>query len=214
MSEIQDFWDDVHTRQDKISLTGSDGSTEIESLIINPETIAGKTILAVGIGTTEPIAFYQQKGATVYALDISSVARENAKPYTVGQFSPEDELPESTFDYVFSNNVCIHMSHDDFEAQFKKIIRSLMPDGTYALQFAHIDDTLSHEGQHQDGHWAIDLYKKDNLAAQKWGAVFRSPGKLLCIAKMYNARIAFLSPPVNHPYIHNIFGYTAHIKRI
>lgn len=210
MSEIQNFWNDVHTRRDCISLTGSDGPTELGVLRIEPDSLLGKTILAIGVGVCDPIKFYQQNGGNVYALDISPIALENVKPYTLGQFLPEDELPENTFDYVFSNNVCIHMSHEDFEIQLQKVIKSLKADGIYALQFSHIDDKLQAEG---DGNWALDLYEQDDLKAQTWGAVFRSPGRLLQLVEKHGGKMAYLSPPGNHSYINNIFGYATHITR-
>lgn len=210
MSEIKDFWNDVHKRQDTLSLTGSDGPTELGSLEIKPEAIVGKTILVIGVGVCEPTRFYQQNGSFVYALDISPIALENVKPYTLGQFSPEDNLPENTFDYVLSNNVCIHMSHVDFEIQLQKVIQSLKNDGVYALQFHHLDDRLETEG---DGYWALDLYKEDDLKAQTWGAVFRSPGRVLRTVEKHKGKIVYLSRPGNHSYINNIFGYTVHIMK-
>jgi len=211
MSEIKNFWNDVHTRQDCISLTNSDGPTELGVLRIDPASLVAKTILAIGVGTCNPAKFYQQKGGNVYALDISPIALENVKPYTLGQFLPEDELPENKFDYVFSNNICIHMSHEDFESQLAKIIKSLKAGGIYALQFSHLDDRLI--PIHPDGHWAIDLYQQDDLKAQTWGAVFRSPGRILQLVEKHGGKMAYLSPPGYHSYIDNIFGYATHITK-
>ena len=200
---MREFWDKAHREQNLVSLSGTSGHDELYTLEIN--SVRDQNMLIIGVGTGSVIRHCVARGAKVSALDISPVALENVQDLIVLGYLPHAELPENAFDLILSANVAQHISHDDFEIQTQKVLRSLKVGGTYALQFIHIDTTLASDHEMTAGY-------RDDEVCQQWGAVSRSPGRVKQLVGRCGGLLVKMSTP-RQSEINNLFAYTVHIRR-
>lgn len=140
--EVKDFWENAHKNSMQEWLSG----THLRELKINlqlddllKENIE---VLNIGVGLGVCTKELVEMGCTVDVLDISDIAIEKVKDITRKQYlaSYEHALPKNKYDLVISYLVSQHMNDVNLNRQLKYVIRSLKTTGTFALQFAFIDD--------------------------------------------------------------------------
>ena len=139
---VKDFWEKAHEESAIEWLSG----THLNELKINlhlddllKENIK---VLNIGVGLGVCTKELVDMGCTVDVLDISDIAITKVKNITRKQYlaSYEFGLPKNEYDLVISYLVSQHMNDVNLKRQLKYVIRSLKSTGTFALQFAFIED--------------------------------------------------------------------------
>ncbi len=120
-------------------LTGSKGPEVWERLNITDRIYSGALVLNIGVGLGYCTEELVKKGCVVHALDISEVALDRVRDIVVETWLPNQlaELPADTFDLVISHLVTQHMNDEDLLEQLGAVVRSLKPEGIFAMQFAY-----------------------------------------------------------------------------
>lgn len=138
--EIRAWWDKCHKDNSKVYLSESRGKNIWGFLNIGPLLGPSKTVLDVGVGFGYATRDLLSKGCIVHALDISQLALDRVKDFAVCWLAPKQlkELPENTFDLAISHLVAQHMSNENLLEQMAAIIRTLKPNGVFAMQFAFL----------------------------------------------------------------------------
>lgn len=158
LKDRQAFWEVNHKRKDIRFLTNSEAELVWKYLDVSPKR--GMNLLNVGLGTgTETIAACA-RGVAVHGLDISEEALKQNTAYLTGSYKHSGYLPSNTFDLAVSHLVAQHMTTIDLLTQIKDILRSLKPDGEFAIQYASPSKD--------------EIYRED-VEAQNWGVVRRTP---------------------------------------
>ncbi|HUW17755.1 MAG TPA: methyltransferase domain-containing protein [Sedimentisphaerales bacterium] len=197
---VNEWWDYCQSNNSWY-LTGSKGPEVWERLNIADKIRYGQVVLNIGVGlgycTQELVAI----GCTVHALDISEVALDRVRKMIAGTWSPTQlaQLPDSFFDLAISNLVTQHMNDEDLFDQMGAVIRSLKPDGIFAMQFAY---SLSAR---------YDLYKATS-GTMKVGAVLRSLAKMNSFVEKAHGRILWVDKIGDFPEW-NSGWYGVHIVR-
>jgi 2-polyprenyl-3-methyl-5-hydroxy-6-metoxy-1,4-benzoquinol methylase len=141
--EIKDFWEEAHQKNEELWLTGSYLNQVWDPLNITSKLAPGLEVLNIGVGLGRDTAELKDKGVIVDALDISQTALDRVKTITRNQYlaSHIRSLPSQAYDVAVSHLVTQHMNESDLIQQVAHVLRSLKPDGIFAMQFAFIDET-------------------------------------------------------------------------
>ncbi len=100
------------------------------------------SVLVIGVGMGhETTELSKRNLAALDVLDISESAISKVKGITRSQYLASDvsTLPSNEYDIVSSHLVNQHMSDQDFDIQCRHVIRSLKPEGIFAMQFAFVE---------------------------------------------------------------------------
>lgn len=138
-SKIRAYWDDVHTTNDHVALTGASFARHCESLCVS--VVPGSNVLCIGIGEG-PWVRDLAKVAVASALDVSAVALRKVEDVATTYTSP-DELPSNAFDLAMSLWVAPHVNDPDLQQQFSGVLRSLVVGGVFAV---HYNEPLREDG--------------------------------------------------------------------
>jgi len=141
-TKIIEFWNKAHTENNRTWLSGSDLEGVWGALNILNRLIPGITILNIGVGLGDETISLSQKNVIVDVLDISQVALERVKDKTRHQYLSSNiyQLPINEYDIAVSHLVTQHMNDEDLNEQVKFVLRSLKPNGIFAMQFAFVND--------------------------------------------------------------------------
>lgn len=127
-------WDLAHLHQDITALTGTGMLPHLKTLCVEDLINKESTVLCVGVGTGSWINELAKAVKCTWALDISKEAYKNLRRPVKFIFDSKS-LPDDTFDLALSLWVAPHMSNHDFEEQLKEVIRSLVPNGIFAIHY-------------------------------------------------------------------------------
>jgi len=209
MSEIKEFWEVAHKENKELWLTGSHLTSVWTPMKLMAKLASGIKVLNVGVGLGKDTNELVNKGAIVDVLDISQTALDRVKATTRNQYisSNLDELPESEYDIAVSHLVSQHMNDDDLLDQIKYVLRSLKPEGIFAMQFAFIDETPVSVNHLNEVYKSVDDIPKD-----KKGHMFRSLLKMEDMVKKCGGEIIWVSDPRRYPN-NPIKWYYIHMKK-
>ena len=206
MNKIVEHWDTKHRNNDIKYLSGTNPKTVFKILKTNKYIVPDANVLVIGVGMGYDITELVDKKCNVYALDISKIALDRVKCYTIDGFlsSEIERLPDNTFDLVMSYLVSIHMTDDDLIRQISCVVKSLKAKGVFAMQVTNLDQ--------------LDTEKFNKLSWQMEGCFTRSIEAMKIIVKIAGGKIKFISkliPEPTHQFNHeeNKFWYTIHITK-
>lgn len=145
MSIAKDFWNTKHTTNNKNSLTGSSFDKTVDTLRIQDRIREGLTVLEVGSGLGYVTNRLAQIGS-VSVVDVSEVALDRVKDICELTYLSDDtdRLPDNYFDLIICNNVVQHVPTVELKRELADFIRSLRPNGLFALQFVSADEGSDH----------------------------------------------------------------------
>ena len=197
---IKEWWEKAHREKNEEWLSGNTGKTIWEFLNIVDLIQSSKTILNIGVGLGYDTKELYDRKVNVQALDISEIALERVKNYIVaGYLSTQlGDIPSGKFDLAISYLVVQHINEKDLLEQMSVIIRSLKPDGIFAMQFA----TGTDKG----------YKKRENLDAQMRGGVCWTLEEMKQLVERANGKIVWASNP-KFWYKYKCKWYAIHIKR-
>jgi SAM-dependent methyltransferase len=177
---IGTWWDHAHGIDHQQWLTGSPGAEVWERLDVVGPLRPGTAVLNIGVGLGRCTRELAVLGCTVSALDISPVAVERIKDVATGYLASDlGSLPANRFDLALSHLVAQHMRDADLLDQIHHVVRSLKPDGLFAMQYAdHKFGVLSDQPQTMDMAKGGSICRQEDqmaaLADQAGGRVVRS----------------------------------------
>jgi tetratricopeptide (TPR) repeat protein len=186
--ELFDWWQQNHSTDDAMLLTGSRGIDVWEELNVVQRIVSGKTILNIGVGLgycTRELA--ERKSAIVHALDISEVALDRVKDVVACTWRPDQfaDFPTDTFDLAISHLVTQHMGNNDVVNQMRAVIKSLKTGGVFAMQFAYSTDP----------NYVLD----DRVERRKWGSVCRTLEEMSAMVTQAGGRIVWIHKDKKFP---------------
>ena len=140
-SEINDFWDKVHSDKSIDSLSGVKYDETIKFLKINKYIKKGINVLEIGTGLGYVTKELFNKGVLVDGIDISDVALNEIKNYCRNTYNIKDikELQSNYYDVIICNNVIQHIPTDLLIEELKEFMRSLKIGGIFAVEFVSSD---------------------------------------------------------------------------
>jgi SAM-dependent methyltransferase len=136
MSEVKQWWEDKHAEDNRLFLSGYLGKKVWDFLQIEDRLTEGASVLEIGVGFGYCTKDTVEKGVRLSVLDISERAVARVRDITHAQYLSPVSLPSAEFDLVFSHLVAQHMSDEDLVLQMVEVLRSLRPEGIFAMQFA------------------------------------------------------------------------------
>lgn len=210
MTDIKDFWDEAHKKNETLWLTGSNLYYVWTPMNIMDKLTPDIKVLNIGVGMGKDTREIANVSTTVDVLDISQIALDRVKTVTRNQYlsSNINTLPESEYDLAVSHLVTQHMNDDDLLEQLKYVIRSLKLDGIFAMQFAFIDETPESIIQ------LNNVYKSVlDIPKNKKGHMFRSLLKMDDMVTECGGNINWVSEQRKFPNI-PIKWYYIHIKKV
>ena len=148
---IQDWWETAHKSANRRWLTASALSSYLK--FFDAEDVYNKAhyILEIGCGTCVATKQMDDVGKNLTVLDISQQALKTASQWATTVHSSEIKLlPANYFDLAISHLVAQHMNDTDLQDQLTYVIKSLMDNGRFLLQFADAKNhpqefTIRHE---------------------------------------------------------------------
>jgi SAM-dependent methyltransferase len=174
MTDIREFWREKHEAGDKRYLSGYSGKNTWRYLELKGHVQAASCVLNVGVGTGRCTRDLAELGKEVHALDITQGALDGvAGAIECGYLKPAD-LPDSRFDLVISHLVAQHMNDVDLMDQVKHVLRSLVPGGCFAIQFASPVDPVPYS---------------ETLSQQRAGTVRRTPEHMLRLIETMGGKV-------------------------
>ncbi len=200
---VKGWWDDCHRRSDPIYLSGSDPRGIWDTLDVTKLIKPGVTVLNIGVGLGNCTLALVEQQCDVHALDISEAALERARQMTAsakrasgpsGQsriktwLAPRDfkDLPPLTYDVAISHLVAQHMANAELKEQLAAVIRSLKPEGVFALQFTYAMD------------WRPDP-ENESLVYCKAGGVRRSLSEMMGLVKSQGGAVVWAKEGPKYP---------------
>lgn len=136
---LMQWWDGCHSGDEIRYLTGSRGEDVWRSLNIIDKIVSDMVVLNIGVGLGDCTRSLVNRKAIVHALDISEVALNRVQEIVTGIWMPHQlaSLPSDVFDLAISHLVTQHMKKEDLLEQMREVIRSLKPQGIFAMQFSY-----------------------------------------------------------------------------
>jgi len=205
MEDVKNFWEDAHINNTKLWLTGS-GVEEVWGYMniidrIEPNLMVLNIGVGLGVETTE----LTKKGVIIDVLDISEAAINRVKNITRKGYlaSSIEELPINEYDIAVSHLVTQHINDATLADQIKYVVRSLKPDGIFAMQFAFLQD-FDYEGKYD---------QIQNEDSQRGGGVVRSLDNIKKIVTSNGGQITWVSEIRNYDHTPTKWMYV-HIKKI
>ena len=202
VNAIEDFWNNQHKGPIKDAHWVS--GTPLEEICLNLNLsiadLVGKTVLEIGVGhgvCTKKLNSISKN----YAVDITEDVLKKVEGLIIKGYSADKLhlLPENFFDYAISHLVAQHMSTADLAYQIKMVLKSMKPDGIFAMQLADTIDGAN--------------YLEENIENITTGGICKP---LSVINKMVidgGGYLSWISPIIN---CNNKFSkwYFIHIKRL
>lgn len=196
-------WDRAHKETNVSALTGTALGGHLNTLCAVDFFIPETVLLCIGVGTGGWVAEAAERVKEVWAIDISKVAaRRMPRGVTFVQF-PE-QLPSNKFTLALSLWVAPHMSNHDLEVQIRHVVRSLVPNGVFAVHYKqpmNDDDPIDNREGASD-EWIVArragmLRRQGHFEAMvRWGGgkVVGYPGEI--VSQFYGIRemAAHISP--------------------
>ena len=175
---VEDWWEHQHRRGAKFWLSGSRSNRVWKLLGIRDRITPGRKVLNIGVGLGVCTKALVKKGCQVEVLDISIAALERVASITHRQWLPDQlaQLPANHFDLAISFLVAQHMSHEGLRDQLMHVIRSLTPEGVFALQISFPLEEATTTGV-------------DSPADQKSGSVVRTASFMEGMIRAVGGRI-------------------------
>lgn len=133
---LKDYWDEQHRQQNKKALTGSTLDQYCELFGITKKFLKDKKILEVGVGLGKATRELGTLTDNLDVLDISLVALSNVAGWVARGYDTVKELPLNYYDVVLSHLVAQHMNDSDLIIQMEHIIKSLVDNGVFYMQWA------------------------------------------------------------------------------
>lgn len=211
MSTIKEFWETAHKTNKELWLTGSYLQQVWQPMMILNRISPGLKVLNIGVGLGRDTRELYNREVIVDVLDISETALERVKLITRNRFlsSNISELPINEYDIAVSHLVSQHMNDDDLIEQIKYVVRSLNPNGIFAMQFAFIDDTPEAKKQLE-----IVYNNVKDIPNDHKGHMFRSLSKMKeIIETLCDGTISWVSDIRTYPST-PIKWYYIHIKKV
>ncbi len=130
------WWNWAHEHDEPYWLSGTSGPEVWKRLGVENRLTLGASVLNIGVGLGRCTRQLAARGCEVSVLDISDVALERVADVAPGYLASDLEaLPSSSFDVALSHLVAQHMNDADLEAQIRHVVRALVPDGLFAIQY-------------------------------------------------------------------------------
>lgn len=138
-AEATEFWNQCHSENNQLYLTGSEGEEVWKRLNILQRINSKKVILNIGVGMGYCTQKLAATGAEIDAHDISEVALERVIPYTTNRYLSTDleKLPRNHYDIAISHLVAQHMNNEALQKQLNAVVASLNNSGIFAIQIAY-----------------------------------------------------------------------------
>jgi 2-polyprenyl-3-methyl-5-hydroxy-6-metoxy-1,4-benzoquinol methylase len=135
---LKDWWERAHVRDHQVWLTGSQGDDVWQRLEVTDLLKPGVIVLNVGVGFGHCTRQLANMGCIVDVLDIAPAALERVDGFVRNGYlaSGLNRLPSDTYDVALSHLVAQHMMDADLQVQIREVVRSLKPNGVFAVQFA------------------------------------------------------------------------------
>ena len=139
---MKEFWEEKHRNKLVTYLSGHCGATVIKGLYIEPiiGALLGSSceVLEIGVGLGICTRDLRDMGMHISCVDISEEALRRVEKYCDRRFlsSKIDTLPTDFFDLAISFCVTQHIDDAALSAQLWEVIRSLKPEGIFAMQYA------------------------------------------------------------------------------
>jgi SAM-dependent methyltransferase len=135
---MKEFWEAQHEKDDIQSLSGHPGSAIINGLYIKDLVRPGIEVLEIGVGLGYCTRDLIEMGVDVSVLDISEGALRRVAGIAKFKYLESEihTLPGDYFDLAISYCVTQHMDNAGLARQLQNVIRSLKPDGIFAMQYA------------------------------------------------------------------------------
>lgn len=135
---MKDFWEQKHRENNISSLSGHPVSAILNGLYIKDIIISESRILEIGVGLGYCTRGLVDMGLKVSVLDISEEAVKRVRAFVRRAYleSELETLLDNYYNMAISYCVVQHMNNAGLERQLKNVIRSLKPDGIYAMQYA------------------------------------------------------------------------------
>ena len=197
---IKNYWENAHKNNLKEPLSGYGLYGVWTALNITDKLIPNIKTLIIGVGLgNETVELSKHKDVIIDVLDISENAINKVKSITRSQYlsSNISDLPIDEYDVVTCHLVNQHMNDEDFNEQVKYVLRSLNPDGVFALQFAFVEN--------------VDEVPQGE-ESQKGGGVIRKLSEIEKFVKNNSGQISWVSDVVKFPHTPARWQYV-HIKR-
>lgn len=135
---MKEFWEARHKEDNIASLSGHPASAIINGLYLKGIITPGSRLLEIGVGLGICTRELVDMGFKVTVLDISEEAIKRVRAMVRRAYleSEIETLPDNYYDIAISYCVVQHMNNQSLTRQLKNVIRSLTPDGIYAMQYA------------------------------------------------------------------------------
>jgi SAM-dependent methyltransferase len=208
--EIKEFWENAHKNDEELWLTGSYLNQIWPLFQITDKLKPGIKVLNIGVGLGRDTQELHTKKTIVDVLDISQIALDRVKSITRRQFLSSNlkDLPINEYDIAVSHLVTQHMNDTDLVEQIQYVLRSLKPDGIFAMQFAFIDDTPENRE-----HLNRVYYDVINVPTNQKGHMFRTLLEMKNIVEIKcEGKISWISDVRTYPN-NPIKWYYIHIKQ-
>jgi len=136
MTDIKQFWEQQHQDRNQALLSGCGMQETIEFLKLDDIIQPGMRVLEVGIGqgyVTRGLAAHH----LISAVDISELALDSVRDIceNIWLDTEIENLPSDYFDIIICHNVAQHVPTSDLERLLQHLIRSLRPQGVFALEY-------------------------------------------------------------------------------
>ncbi len=178
----QQNWDRAHRESDITALTGTGLEGHLTTLRVRNLLIPGASVLCVGVGMGKWVLETAEITDRVWALDISHVAAVRMPKNSNFTTDPQ-KLPPNHFDLAMSLWVAPHMSNHDLQEQVTGVVRSLKPDGVFAVHYkepldpnAQLDNREGASDEFSIAMSAMMLRRRKHLASMvSWAG-----GEVIC----------------------------------
>jgi len=205
---MKDFWEKSHKNSNIRFLSNSKMIDVWTNLNIIDLLKPNIKILNIGVGTGEETNKLFKHDVIIDVLDISEIALNKVKKITRNQYleSNIENLPINEYDIVVSHLVAQHMDDEDIDTQVKCVLRSLSPNGIFAMQFAFIDDNVDNSLNILEKMWS----GKNN---KERGLMCRTVSEMDSIIKKRDGYISWISEEITFSSM-PMKWYYIHIKKI
>jgi len=201
MNDLKSFWNNAHSKDEKLWLTKSDPNY-VYKLHNFPYNTSDKTIIEIGIGFGDSVRYLAQKNKII-AIDIAEEALKRVNTIADTYLTENIvNIEDNSVDYALCHLVLQHCNDNMVKFIISNIIRILKDNGVFYFQFADISS--------KDLDNISDNYKKaisDNILH------FRSIDKIRDIVEESKGKMSYISDPLIHTREYNITWYMIQVKK-
>ena len=160
MTEIENFWDDCYSTNNKMCLATSQYAETLEYLALQDKIISGVRVLDFGVGLGAVTAGLFAAGAEVSALDISDKGLDLVREYCTRTYSLATiaALPSDYFDYILCRNVVLHIPYETLKLEFAHCLRSLKTTGIFAFDLLTIPGGIKNETEEKEYNGGLPIF--------------------------------------------------------